>query len=268
MLKLASLNRWQAAGSHLALSAIIGATVLAAMIFVWYPPPYFEAAGGNDLVLLMLGVDVALGPLLTLAVFNPRKGMGKLRFDLAVIAFFQLAALAYGVHVMFIARPSYLVFAVDRFDLVMANTLPDAGAREGVAAVRPAPDRQAADRRRARPRRSEAQGGVAVPGARRRRSDAAAALLRSLRRHREGSRGARAAAQGAARAESRSAGPHRRDRPRLGPRGGRSGVPRGEGPEPRLRGDRRPVHRRDRRQGHAQALVALASRCKASGSRS
>jgi hypothetical protein len=125
VLKLASLNRWQAAGSHLALSAIIGAAVLAAMIFVWYPPPYFDAAGGNDLVLLMLGVDVALGPLLTFAVFNPRKGIGKLRFDLVVIAFFQVAALAYGVHVMFIARPSYLVFAVDRFDLVMANALPD-----------------------------------------------------------------------------------------------------------------------------------------------
>src|SRR5688572_13652896 len=126
MLKLASLNRWQAAGSHLALSAIIGAAVLAAMILVWYPPPYFDAAGGNELVLLMVGIDVALGPLLTLAVFNPRKGMGKLRFDLAVIAFFQVAALAYGVHVMFVARPAYLVFAVDRFDLVMANTLPDA----------------------------------------------------------------------------------------------------------------------------------------------
>jgi hypothetical protein len=122
---LASLNRWQASGGHLALSAIIGAMVLAAMVFVWYPLPYFEAAGGNDLVLLMVGIDVALGPLLTLAVFNPRKGMGKLRFDLAVIALFQIAALAYGVYVMFIARPSYLVYAVDRFDLVMANTLPD-----------------------------------------------------------------------------------------------------------------------------------------------
>lgn len=126
MLKLANLGRWQASGSHLALSAIVGATVLAAMIFVWYPPPYFEAAGGNDLVLLMVGVDVALGPMLTLAVFNPRKGMRKLRFDLAVIALCQIAALAYGVNVMFVARPAYLVYAVDRFDLVMANTLPDA----------------------------------------------------------------------------------------------------------------------------------------------
>ena len=125
MLELGRFNRWQASASHLALSVIIGLAVVGAMIFVWYPPPYFAAAGGNDLVLLMLGVDVALGPLLTLAVFDPGKGSRKLRFDLAVIAFLQIAALAYGVHVMFVARPAYLVFAVDRFDLVMANTLPD-----------------------------------------------------------------------------------------------------------------------------------------------
>jgi len=125
VLRLANLSRWQAGAGHLLLSAVIGASVLAAMIFVWYPLPYFEAAGGNDLVLLMVGIDVALGPLLTLAVFNPRKGMRKLRFDLAVIAIFQLAALAYGIHVMFVARPAYLVFAVDRFDLVMNNQLSD-----------------------------------------------------------------------------------------------------------------------------------------------
>jgi hypothetical protein len=125
VLKLASINRWQAAGGHLAISAIVGLTVLAAMILVWYPPPYFQASGGNDLVLLMVGIDVTLGPLLTFAIFNPRKGLGKLRFDLAVIGFCQVAALAYGVHVMFTARPAYLVFAVDRFDLVMNNLLFD-----------------------------------------------------------------------------------------------------------------------------------------------
>lgn len=126
MVSLADVTRAQAFTGHLALSAIVGVAVLAAMIFVWYPPPYFEAAGGNGLVLLMLGIDVTLGPLLTAAVFNPAKGLGKLRLDLAVIAFLQVAALAYGVHVMFTARPAYLVFAVDRFDLVMANMLTDA----------------------------------------------------------------------------------------------------------------------------------------------
>ena len=126
MVRLAEISRWQASGGHLALSVAIGAAVLALMIFVWYPLPYFEAAGGNDLVLLMVGIDVALGPLLTLAIFDPGKGLRRLRFDLVVIGVLQVAALAYGVHVMYTARPAYLVFAVDRFDLVMANLLSDA----------------------------------------------------------------------------------------------------------------------------------------------
>lgn len=124
VLRLANISRWQAGGGHLLLSVAIGATVLTTMILVWYPPPFFEAAGGFGLVLLLFGVDVTLGPLLTTAVYNPAKGLGKLKFDLVVIGVLQLAALAYGIHVMYSARPAYLVFAVDRFDLVMANTLP------------------------------------------------------------------------------------------------------------------------------------------------
>jgi len=81
------------AAGHLLLSVAIGAAVLAAMIVVWYPPPYFEATGGPGLVLLMIGVDVTLGPLLTTAVFNPAKGLGKLKLDLAVIGLLQLARL-------------------------------------------------------------------------------------------------------------------------------------------------------------------------------
>ena len=46
------------------------------------------------LILLMIGVDVVIGPLLTLIVFDPKKK--HLKFDLVVIAALQLAALAYG----------------------------------------------------------------------------------------------------------------------------------------------------------------------------
>lgn len=126
MLSLSHYNRWQAGAAHLLVSAIVGIAVMTAMILVWYPRPYFEAAGGNDLVLLMVGIDISLGPLLTLAVYNPAKGLGRLRFDLVAIGVFQVVALSYGIHVMYEARPAYLVFAVDRFDLVMANTLSDA----------------------------------------------------------------------------------------------------------------------------------------------
>ena len=40
---------------------------------VWYPYPYREISGGRDLFLLVVAVDVVLGPLITFAVFNRAK---------------------------------------------------------------------------------------------------------------------------------------------------------------------------------------------------
>ena len=121
---LTSLNRWKAAGIHLALSALIATMVVAVMLLLWYPPPYFNAMGGQGLLKILVGVDVTLGPLLTLVIFDPRKK--SLKFDLSVIAALQVAALVYGVWILFEARPVYTVFAMDRFDVVPANELDQA----------------------------------------------------------------------------------------------------------------------------------------------
>jgi hypothetical protein len=128
---LTSLNRWKAASFHLALSAAIGATVVALMLVFWYPQPYFVAMGGDTLILILIGVDVVIGPLITLVVFDPKKK--HLRFDLAVIALLQLSALAYGCHVMFVARPVYTVFVVDRFEAVAANQIDAASLAKATA---------------------------------------------------------------------------------------------------------------------------------------
>ncbi|MEO8304848.1 MAG: TfpX/TfpZ family type IV pilin accessory protein [Betaproteobacteria bacterium] len=120
-MNLASLNRSKAALIHLGISAAIGAAVITLMLFVWYPRPYFTAMGGETLMLLLVGVDVVIGPLITLVVFDPAKK--NLRFDLAVIALLQVAALAYGCQVMFNSRPVYNIFVVDRFEVVAANRI-------------------------------------------------------------------------------------------------------------------------------------------------
>ena len=123
-MELASLNRWKAASLHLLISAAIGIAVVTLMLVVWYPRPYFKAMGGDMLILLLIGVDVVIGPLITLIIFNPKKR--ELKFDLAVIAALQLAALVYGCYVMFVARPVYNVFVVDRFETVAANQVDEA----------------------------------------------------------------------------------------------------------------------------------------------
>jgi len=119
------MSRWKASLIHLSISAVFATAVLALMLLVWYPYPLFAAVGGQQVLLILLGVDMTLGPLITLIIFNSKKSRKALSFDLSVIATLQVAALIYGMTVVAHARPVYLVFSKDSFDLVTANMLSD-----------------------------------------------------------------------------------------------------------------------------------------------
>ena len=117
-LKNRSTGAVRAAAIHFLLSAAI-ASVAALLVFgVWFPAPLRELVGGAELFWLIVSVDVACGPLLTLVVFNPAKPRAELRRDLAWVALIQLLALGYGIHTLSYARPVALVHEVDRFRLV------------------------------------------------------------------------------------------------------------------------------------------------------
>ena len=116
-----AFTRWQAAGTHFLICIAIAAGVVTLMLALWYPRPLFEAAGGNDLLFILVGVDVVLGPMLTLIVF--KAGKPGMKFDLAVIGIVQVAALVYGAHVVALARPAFIVFVKDRYELVTAVEL-------------------------------------------------------------------------------------------------------------------------------------------------
>ena len=117
MLEATVRNRWQACALHLAISVLIAAGVLLVMLELWYPGPLFRAMGAGRLFYIVLGVTVATGPLLTLLLF--RRGKRGLKLDLVAIAVLQLAALAYGVRVVYLAHPAYIVFVKDRFEVAM-----------------------------------------------------------------------------------------------------------------------------------------------------
>jgi len=113
-------SRFVAAAVHLGISLVLAGLAAALVFGVWYPYPYREISGGRSLFLLVVSVDVVMGPLLTLAIFNSSKPANELRRDLAVIGVLQLAALTYGLWTVAVARPVHLVFEVDRFRVVHA----------------------------------------------------------------------------------------------------------------------------------------------------
>ena len=58
MINIRNISRFKAAGIHLGISAAVALGSLVTMLVLWYPPPYFKVMGGNELILLIVGVDV------------------------------------------------------------------------------------------------------------------------------------------------------------------------------------------------------------------
>ena len=118
-------ERLNASGIHLGNSRCIAALAALLVFAVWDPYPYREVSGGRELFLIVTAVDVILGPLITLAIFNRSKSARELTMDLTVVACVQLAALGYGLWTVAVARPGHLVFEFDRLRVVHSVDIPE-----------------------------------------------------------------------------------------------------------------------------------------------
>jgi len=116
-------QRLRLAALHACSSALVLAAVLLLAVLTWYPPPLFSLQGLGSIVLLLGLVDVCLGPLATLVIAAPNKPRPELRRDIAMIIALQLIALLYGIWTIYAARPAYVVFNADRFDVVAATDI-------------------------------------------------------------------------------------------------------------------------------------------------
>jgi len=86
--------------------------------WLWYPSPLDKALGVANIFLLLLSIDVIIGPLLTLIV--AKQGKRSLKTDLLTIATLQLAALVYGLYMVAQGRPVWIIYSNNRFELVQA----------------------------------------------------------------------------------------------------------------------------------------------------
>lgn len=116
-------DRLRAAGWHLVISIVIALLAAGMVFFVWYPDGLAGMLGGLALFFIVSASDVVLGPLISLVIFDRRKPRSELVRDYAVVAIVQLAALIYGLHVVSIARPVFVAFTGDRFEVVTALEL-------------------------------------------------------------------------------------------------------------------------------------------------
>jgi hypothetical protein len=116
-------QKFKAFGWHF-LATVIVAILSGLLIFwVWYPDQLASYVGGTELYLLVLLVEVGVGPLMSLVIFNPAKPRTELVRDYCIVGLIQVSALVYGMYVVAESRPAFIVFVKDRLEVVTAIDL-------------------------------------------------------------------------------------------------------------------------------------------------
>ena len=121
------MNRFGAFAIHLGISLIIFVIIGYLILFHWYPDFFFTSDGGWQGIRIVAFVDLVLGPVLTLVVFNRSKPASELRRDLSIIATIQFVCLTAGVWVVFSERPVAMVFSDGTFQSMTLDDYAAAG---------------------------------------------------------------------------------------------------------------------------------------------
>lgn len=110
------MSRSRAAFNHLLPTLLLLAIIAALIVFSWYPYPFWQPGKSGRFALALILAAGFAGPLMTWAVY--KKGKRGLKFDLWVIGIVQLAAISWGTFSLHQARPYWMVYTVDRFEVL------------------------------------------------------------------------------------------------------------------------------------------------------
>jgi hypothetical protein len=116
---------------HLLSSATVLTLILGSLYFGWYRWPGWHLTDVKTVVLVMVCVDVVLGPTLTLIIANKNKPSRELVRDIGIIVTVQLCALIYGSVSLWNGRPLYYAFSENILQLVQAYDIDAADAEAG-----------------------------------------------------------------------------------------------------------------------------------------
>jgi hypothetical protein len=123
--------RLKAFSLHLLSSATALTLILGSLYFGWYRWPGWHLADVTTVVLVMVCVDVVLGPTLTFIIGNQKKSRRELTRDIGIIVVVQLCALIYGSMSLWNGRPLYYAFSESVLQLVQAYDIDAKDAEAG-----------------------------------------------------------------------------------------------------------------------------------------
>ena len=112
--------RLKAFSLHLLSSATVLTLILGSLYLGWYRWPGWYLTDVTTVVLVMVCVDVVLGPTLTFIIANQKKPRRVFVRDIGIIVAVQLCALTYGSVSLWNGRPLYYAFSENILQLVQA----------------------------------------------------------------------------------------------------------------------------------------------------
>jgi len=112
--------RFRAFLLHLLGSAIALTAILGTLYFGWYRWPGWYLADATEVVLVLIGVDLVIGPTTTLVIASKNKSRRELTRDIGIIVAVQVCALSYGAGSLWNGRPLYYAFSENVLQLVQA----------------------------------------------------------------------------------------------------------------------------------------------------
>ncbi len=129
--------RLRALSLHLLASACALSLVLGTLYLGWYRWPGWYLTDVVHVVIVMAGVDVVMGPLLTFIIARSSKPRRELIRDISMIVVVQLFALIYGAVSLWNGRPLYYAYSETVLQLVQAY---DIDSEEWIRGRRQNPD--------------------------------------------------------------------------------------------------------------------------------
>jgi hypothetical protein len=112
--------RLKAFSLHLLGSATALTLILGSLYFGWYRWPGWYLADATAVVAILIGVDLVLGPLMTLVIASNSKARHVLARDIGIIVAVQVCALIYGATSLWTGRPLYYAFSENVLQMVQA----------------------------------------------------------------------------------------------------------------------------------------------------
>lgn len=101
---------------HFGLSVLIGGILTLWFFFIGYSIPLAKALGAIQILLLVIVIDIIIGPILCFIIYRENKK--SLKFDLSLIIFLQISAFTFGSYNLIQGRPAWIVYNQGNFDVV------------------------------------------------------------------------------------------------------------------------------------------------------